>query len=284
MTAKSDCWNVAGSRKVRCAPTLITIGRLKILLTNLGTSLILIFLPQIFLPSAALAGGPKFVAGTTYFNSGTAGTPLNWSQGSVNYYTDRGDLSPILPGATADAFVANAWRQWTSIPTVAVSAVRAGQLAEDVSGTNVTVNPDGSINIPADIMPAAITTPVGIVYDVDGSVTDALLGQGAGASESCFNNAAYGGVDNFGADAHFLHALVILNGNCAQSSAQLPDMEYRLVRVLGRVLGLDWSQFTIESERHYRQPQSYSHRLQRLPSHARIGFGKLRPNQPVLFR
>jgi hypothetical protein len=86
---------------------------------------------------------------------------------------------------------------------------------------------------------------VGIVYDADGSVTDALLGQGAGASASCFNNAAYGGVDNFGADAHFLHALVILNGNCAQSSAQLPDMEYRLVRVLGRVLGLDWSQLNL---------------------------------------
>jgi hypothetical protein len=199
----------------------------------------------IFLPSAALAGGPKYVAGTTYFNSGTAGVPLTWSQGSVNYYTDRGNLSPILPGATADALVADAWSQWTSMPTVAVSAVRAGQLAEDVSGTNVTVNSDGSINILADIMPTAVTTPVGIVYDADGSVTDALLGQGAGASESCFNNAAYGGVDNFGADAHFLHALVILNGNCALSSSQLPDMEYRLVRVLGRVLGLDWSQLNL---------------------------------------
>jgi hypothetical protein len=199
----------------------------------------------IFLPSAALAGGPKYVAGTTYFNSGTAGIPLTWSQGSVNYYTDRGNLSPVLPGATADVLVADAWSQWTSIPNVAVSAVRAGQLVEDVSGTNVTVNSDGSINIPADIMPTAITTPVGIVYDVDGSVTDALLGQGAGASASCFNNAAYGGVDNFGADAHFLHALVILNGNCAQSSSQLPDMEYRLVRVLGRVLGPDWSQLNL---------------------------------------
>ena len=199
----------------------------------------------ILLPSAALAGGPKYIAGTTYFNSGTAGTPLTWSQGSVNYYTDQGDLSPILPGPTADALVADAWKQWASIPTVAVSAIRAGQLAEDVSGANVTVNSDGSINLPADILPSAIATPVGIVYDADGSVTDALLGQGAGASESCFTNAAYGGVDNFGADAHFLHALIILNGNCVQTSAQLPDLEYRLVRLFGRVLGLDWSQLNL---------------------------------------
>ncbi len=211
--------------------------------TRLQIFLVLAIL--ILLTQTAFSGGPKYVAGTTYFNSGTAGTPLTWSQGLLNYYTDQGNLSPILPGSSADAFVAGALSQWTSIPTAAVSALRGGQLAEDVSGANVSVNPDGSINIPADIQSGAVTTPVGIVYDVDGSVTDALLGQGAGATESCFNNAAYGGLDNFGTDAHFLHALIILNGNCAQSSAQLPDMEYRLVRVLGRVLGLDWSQLNL---------------------------------------
>ena len=87
--------------------------------------------------------------------------------------------------------------------------------------------------------------PVAVVYDADGAVTNALLGQGAGDASSCFGNAVYGGVDNFGADALLLHALVILNGNCAQNSQQLPDLEYRLVRVLGRVLGLDWSQMNV---------------------------------------
>ena len=38
---------------------------------------------------------------------------------------------------------------------------------------------------------------------------------------------------------------MVLNGNCAQTSSQLPDVEYRLVRVLGRVLGLDWSQLNL---------------------------------------
>ena len=207
--------------------------------------LIPIFCITIFLPQIAWAGGPKYVAGTTYFNAGTAGVPLTWSQGLINYYTDQGNLSPILPGPSADAFVADAFSQWTAIPIAAISATRAGQLAEDVSGADVTVNPDGSINMPADIMPSAVGTPIGVVYDADGSVTDALLGQGAGATSSCFTNAAFGGIDNFGTDAHFLHALVILNGNCAQSSAQLPDLEYRLVRVLGRVLGLDWSQLNL---------------------------------------
>jgi hypothetical protein len=196
------------------------------------------------LPPLLHAGGPRTIAGTSYFDPAVKGTPLTWSQGVVSYYTDQGNLSPILPSASADAFVANAFSRWTSISTAAVSAVRGGQLAEDVSGADVS-SAGGTITLPADILPSAKNSPVAIVYDADGAVTNALLGQGAGGASSCFNNAVYGGVDSFSTDAHLQHALVILNGVCAQTSAQLPDVEYRLVRVLGRVLGLDWSQMNV---------------------------------------
>src|SRR5579863_5623906 len=187
----------------------------------------------------AQAGGPRYISGITYFNQ--AGVPLTWAQGAVNYYTDQGSLSPSVPGAQADALVADAFSQWTSIPTAALSATHAGQLAEDVSGANVYRNSDGTLTMPADIMPTATGTPLGIVYDVDGTVTDAFLGQGAGDASQCFGNAVFGGLDNFAASANFLHALVVINGNCV---AQLPDpdVEYRLVRMLGQVLGLGWSQ------------------------------------------
>src|ERR1700675_2173636 len=134
----------------------------------------------------ARAGGPQYVAGISYFDSGLAGQPITWANGAVNYYTDQGRLSSVLAGPDADALVADAFSQWTSIPTAAVSATRAGQLAEDVSGTNVYRNSDGTITMPADILPSAIGTPVGVVYDVDGAVTSALLGQGAGDSSECF--------------------------------------------------------------------------------------------------
>ncbi|MGA8151743.1 MAG: IPT/TIG domain-containing protein [Terriglobales bacterium] len=196
----------------------------------------------ICLPQSVRAGGPKYVAGAGYFNSGTMGVALTWGQGNLSYDTDQGDLSPILPGASADALVADAFSQWTSIPTAAVAANRAGQLAEDVSSANVFVNPDFTITMPADILPSATGTPVGIVYDADGTVTDALLGQGAGSASACFSNAVFGGIDNFATNATFSHALVVMNGNCAQATSQLTDVEYRLVRVLGRILGLDWSQ------------------------------------------
>src|SRR5580698_5275782 len=206
-----------------------------------GAAVILLLLTFMQL---ARAGGPRYIAGISYFNQGTAGTPLSWAQGVVNYYTDQGPLSAMVPGPQGDALVADAFSQWTSISTVALSVTHAGQLAEDVNGSNVYRNSDGTITMPADIMPSATGTPVGIVYDTDGTVTDALLGQGAGDASECFGNAVYGGVDNFGVAAYFLHALVVINGNCVVQLPD-PDVEYRLVRVLGRVLGLGWSQMNL---------------------------------------
>ncbi|HEV2115298.1 MAG TPA: hypothetical protein VGR48_04680 [Terriglobales bacterium] len=187
------------------------------------------------------AGGPLKIAGVSGFNAGTAGTPLTWPQGAVQYYTDQGDLSPVLPQDQANAFVANAFLSWTSVATAALSATRAGQLDEDVNGGNVVFIDYGQVNMPADIQPTALAKPVAIVYDLDGKVTDALLGQGAGAADMCGSYAAYGGPDNYSSDAHLAHALVVLNGNCVQTSAALPDFRYHLMRVLGRVLGLDWA-------------------------------------------
>jgi hypothetical protein len=191
------------------------------------------------------AGGPKYVAGSSFFNPSTMGQPITWSLGQINYYTDQGDLSPILPNTAANAFVANAFNQWTSVSAAAITATNAGQLAEDVNGSNIAVDSSGTVTAPADITPAATQDPVGIVYDFDGSVTDALLGAGAGSPSQCFSNAVFGGADNFGAGANFLHALVVINGQCALQSSQLTDVEYRLVRVLGSVIGLDWSQLNL---------------------------------------
>jgi len=196
----------------------------------------------LFVALLARAGGPKYIAGPSYFDPTVTGQPLVWPQGLIPYYTDQGDLSPILPNATANTFVASAFSVWTAVPTAAITATSGGQLAEDVNGTNVYLNSDGTISMPADIQSTATGTPVGVVYDYDGTVTDALIGAGAGDSSLCFFNAAYGGADNFGTFATYQHALIVINGQCALQSSQLTDVEYRLVRVIGSVLGLGWSQ------------------------------------------
>jgi hypothetical protein len=193
---------------------------------------------------ASRAGGPAFVAGSGY-NPGVEGQPLIWANGSVQYFTDQGNLSPILTGAQADAFVATAFNIWTSISGVALTATQGGHLAEDVNGSNIETNGYGVVTAPADITPSATGTPVGIVYDYDGTVTDAILGEGAGDLEDCFTNAVYGSPDNFSTSGNIVHALVVINGVCAATSAQLPDVQYRLIRVLGRTVGLGWSQANV---------------------------------------
>jgi hypothetical protein len=193
---------------------------------------------------ASRAGGPAFVAGSGY-NSGVEGQALIWANGTVQYFTDEGDLSPILTNAQADAFVATAFSAWTSIPDVALTATQGGHLAEDVNGSNIQTDGLGNITAPADIIPSATSTPLGIVYDYDGTVTDALLGQGAGGSGDCFTNAVYGGPDNFSTNGNIVHAVAVINGVCAATNAQLPDVQYRLVRVLGRIIGLGYSQANI---------------------------------------
>ncbi len=208
---------------------------------RLATALAIIIL----FAALARAGGPKYVTGSSFFTPSTMGQPVTWPLGQVTYYTDQGDLSPILPNTSANAFVANAFSQWTSVSTAALTAINAGALAEDVTGGNLAVDGNGTVTAPIDITFSATQSPVGIVYDYDGSVTDALLGAGAGDSSQCFWNAVYGGADNFGAGANFLHALVVINGQCALQSSQLTDVEYRLVRVLGNLIGVGWSQVNL---------------------------------------
>ena len=191
------------------------------------------------------AGGPKNVAGTSYFDPSVTGQPVIWPQGTITYLTDQGDLSPVLPNASANSFVASAFSQWTAVPTAALAVSRGGQLAEDVSGSNVALLSDGTISMPLDVQPSATGAPIGIVYDYDGSVTDALIGAGAGGSGQCFWNAVFGGADNFGTLGTYQHALIVINGQCARQSSQLTDVEYRLVRAIGGVLGVGWSQLNL---------------------------------------
>src|SRR6202166_3280294 len=109
----------------------------------------------IFFAALARAGGPKYVAGSTFFNSSTMGQPITWQLGQINYYTDQGDLSPILPNASANAFVASAFSQWTAFATASLNASNAAQLAEDVNGSNIAVDSNGEVTAPADITPSA---------------------------------------------------------------------------------------------------------------------------------
>jgi hypothetical protein len=189
----------------------------------------------------AHAGGPRWIAGASYFNPSVLGRPLVWRNGIVDYYTDLGDLSPTVTQAEANAMVAAAAALWSAIPTAALQINAAGSLAEDVNGSNFYAVPNG-VTMPADVQNTATGTPLGIIYDADGSVLNALEGAGASDPGGCNVNAVTTVVDNFSNDARIAHALLIVNGLCTADAAHIALVQYELLRGFGRALGLDWSQ------------------------------------------
>ena len=185
--------------------------------------------------------GARYVAGPPFF-TGTAGVPVGWRGPGLAYYTDPGDLSAFVTHAQADALVASAAGVW-NVPVAGITLGRGGTLAEHVSGANVYLGSGGMV-YPDDVSSAnSAARPIAVIYDADGSVTETLLGLGASSPSSCWQNAVYETVDQFDPAGYILHAIVVLNGRCTSTAAAAQlDLQYKLERVFGRVLGLAWSQ------------------------------------------
>ncbi len=200
------------------------------------------YLILLWLMSAiSFASGPRYVTGPPFFTA-PAGQPIGWKQSGLTYFTDPGDLSSSVSNASANALVAAAAAIW-NVPVANITLSSGGSLAEHVSGQNTYLGANGVV-FPSDVMASnASAIPVAIIYDTDGSVTDTLLGVGASQPSSCRQNAVTESVDGFDPAGYITHAVIILNGLCtaAASSAQL-EMQYKLERIFGRVLGLAWSQ------------------------------------------
>jgi hypothetical protein len=202
----------------------------------------LVALVTALLPQATLAGGPKFIAGSSYFNPAAMGQPIHWAGGQVNYYVDQGPLNAFVSNQQATAMVDAAAAFWSAVPTAGVILTDVGSLNEDVSGQNIQVNSSGQITAPADVTPAATNYPVAVIYDADGSVINAIFGNTASQPDACQTNGVYFWIDNFSPDATFAHGVILLNGLCATSAPLLQMMSFQIERAFGRILGLDFSQ------------------------------------------
>jgi hypothetical protein len=192
-------------------------------------------------PLAAFAGGPKYVAGVSYFNPAVAGQPVHWAGGQVNYYVDQGPLNSQVTNQQATAMVDAAAALWNGVSTAGVTLADKGPLNEDVSGASI-VAANGAITQPSDVTPSATTYPLGVIYDSDGSVLDAIFGKGTSDPGACQNNGVTVWLDNIHPDATIAHGILLLNGRCATNSNLLAMMSYELERAFGRILGLDYAQ------------------------------------------
>jgi hypothetical protein len=211
-------------------------------------------LASFLVPVFAVAGGPKYVAGVSYFNPGVIGQPIHWANGQLHYYVDQGPLNALVTNQQATAMVDAAAALWSAVPTAGVTLTDKGSLNEDVSGANIllsgtsfTVTNEqtsqlGVIIQPADVTPSATSYPLAIIFDADGSVINSIYGSGASNPTSCQNNGVYLWIDNVNPDATIAHAVILLNGLCATNASLLQMMSFELERAFGRILGLDYGQ------------------------------------------
>jgi IPT/TIG domain len=209
-----------------------------------GKSFLLWILGSLTLLAGAapsFAGGPRWVAGPSYFNASAKGQPVVWANGQINYYVDQGSLSATVNNAQANAMVASAVAVWNAVPTAAVKFTVIARLSEDVNGTNVMQGPNGLI-LPTDIQPTATNKPLAVIYDEDGSVINAFYGTGASSPASCQQDGVFTRVDNMAVSGNIAHSLMLINGLCATNATNLAILEYQMIRGFGRILGLDWSQ------------------------------------------
>ena len=193
-------------------------------------------------PATTLAGGPKYVAGVSFFNPGVLGQPIHWPNGQLDYYVDQGPLSATVTNQQATAMVDAAAALWSAVPTAGVTLTDKGPLNEDVNGADILVNSTSQIAQPSDVSPSATAYPLAVIYDADGSVIDALFGATTSTPTSCQNNGVFVWMDNLNPDATVAHAVILLNGLCATNNNLLDMMSFQLERAFGRVLGLDYSQ------------------------------------------
>jgi hypothetical protein len=206
-----------------------------------GRQLLRLLLVGLLAVGVAGASGPRWVTGPPYFTA-PAGQAVGWYTWQPLYFTDPGDLSASVPHAAADSMVAAAAGVW-NVPTAGLTIAQGGELAEHVSGANMSAGSNGPV-FPDDVQStnyAAIQ--IAVIYDSDGSVTDLLLGVGASSPAECPQHGVTEDVDSISPGGAIEHAILVLNGLCTgPAPAQQLQMQYQLERAFGRVLGLGWSQ------------------------------------------
>jgi hypothetical protein len=204
------------------------------------------FILALLAPLSVYAGGPKYVAGSAYFDSAVLGKPVHWAGGVVRYYVDQGPLNNQINNQQATAMVDAAAALWSAVPTGGIVLTNSGRLGEDVNSANVIPGSPAWGNPvfaqPADATPSATTFPLAVIYDSDGSVINSLFGAGSSDPTSCQNNGVFAWLDNIRTDATIAHAAILLNGLCATNPNLVAMMQYELERGFGRVLGLDYAQ------------------------------------------
>lgn len=173
----------------------------------------------------AFAGGPVGAVGSTPSKYKADMFPLE-------YLTDRGNLG-IFSTSEATTIANFAFSTWQDLSTALLSFRYLGQLERDVSSST-----DPYISGPTQFSDGIFP----VVFDTDGSITDARIG--VGASQQIFGFATsftQNGVD-------FQEGFVLINGRLSDREGALQIYREVVTHEIGHMLGISHSQIGLHAD------------------------------------
>lgn len=191
----------------------------------IGVSVITSFV--LILTSSLFAGGALVVNGK--------GEPLRWNS-PIAYTPDQGTLG-TLNNASAVALVSSLFQVWQDVPTSSITFTQAGLLSADVTAMNFS----NFIGVEDGISP--------IIFDADGSLTDAIIGAGAKSTILGFAGPEFGTF----VPPVLTEGFAVLNGYFIDGVSQPSNPELTInqfkgvfVHEFGHFCNLDHSQINLD--------------------------------------
>jgi len=182
------------------------------------------------LPVLGVAQGPFYV---------NCDQPVRYANPTVTLNFDPGDLKlPDYPNSKANSIVFTAMEYWNNASGATITLQQGKDLSSDITVSNYKnlVFPQSGGTSDHTSLHDGLTP---VIYDIDGSIIDDMLGSGAHNTTLGFATSVF-----FDDSSNFIpgSGYVVINGNTTITTVTQTILQNAIAHELGHMIGLDHSQ------------------------------------------